>query len=339
MTLSEDTMNDDIEQQASHWHQLQQERELSTDEHNTFQQWLLIDPAHEQAYERQSRVDELLSQAVAESPSLSHFDPEAALASLRQEEGKAASNATINATTEAANDSHYGWWAAAASVVFAIGLAWLTVFNNPETIDQPIVSTERHQTQVAELKTIRLNDGSVIELAAASDISVTLSENRRNVQLTRGEAYFDIASDPQRPFNVNIDRTSVQVLGTEFNVRKSRNKIAIAVAEGQVAVEQHPKGQQQQSAELVAGQQVISTFDEGLSEIETIDIDSIRAWQQGRLVFDDAPLSEVVEHLRRYYPKSITLVTPGIAKKRVSASFDTDAIESTLPGSGSQCGS
>ncbi|GER03354.1 hypothetical protein JCM17846_10360 [Iodidimonas nitroreducens] len=83
-------------------------------------------------------------------------------------------------------------------------------------------AVESFQTRKGESRMIALDDGSVIELNTLSKLEIRFSQHERTIMMIEGEAYFDVAKDPQRPFVVRTDKASVQAVGTEFNVRLSR---------------------------------------------------------------------------------------------------------------------
>ena len=84
----------------------------------------------------------------------------------------------------------------------------------------PLRSGERHTTAIGEQVTVRLDDGSKIQLNTDSELSVRFSKAERRLVLERGQAFFDVAHDPARPFVVDAGKASVRALGTRFDVRR-----------------------------------------------------------------------------------------------------------------------
>lgn len=93
-----------------------------------------------------------------------------------------------------------------------------------------------YATDIGEQRSIRLNDGSTVELNARSKIRVDLREHERNVELIEGQALFRVAKDHTRPFIVHSGETNVLAVGTEFDVYKHRSGTTVTVVEGRVAV-------------------------------------------------------------------------------------------------------
>ena len=129
-------------------------------------------------------------------------------------------------------------FAVAASLVMATVLG-LLIFGQ-QTVN-PEISMDRYVARVGEQKVVNLNDGSVITLNTGSELLVGLSDQSRKIILRRGEAYFEVARDSERPFTVDAGLRSVTVLGTEFNIRKSPDRLQVAVSEGLVAIHSHKR--------------------------------------------------------------------------------------------------
>ena len=92
------------------------------------------------------------------------------------------------------------------------------------------------QTERGEVREVALADGSVVRVDPESLLRVNYGPQLRRVYLERGRALFHVAKDPQRPFFVRADDTTVRAVGTEFGVEQGRDKVVITVAEGKVAV-------------------------------------------------------------------------------------------------------
>ena len=125
-----------------------------------------------------------------------------------------------------------------ASVVAAMLLVSAAIWfgiPNKQTVDDT-AGLSRYVARTGELKRVELPDGSVVTLNTNSQILVDVNDEVRRVMLDRGEAYFEIVSDPMRPFTVELAERSVTVLGTEFNLRRSVNGFKLSVLEGEVAV-------------------------------------------------------------------------------------------------------
>jgi transmembrane sensor len=173
------------------------------------------------------------------------------------------------------------------------------------------------RTGVAETRTVRLSDGSRIELGPRSAVALDFGEGKRNVTLLRGEAWFDVAADADRPFSVRVPGGSVTALGTAFDVSTTHGRTEVTVAEHRVRV-------------LAGGPPIIvaegqqSAFAPGVAAIDAyaVQVEHVTAWRRGKLIFDDRPLTEVVSVLGQYLHGYILILDPSIRERRVSGVFD-----------------
>ncbi|UYQ91166.1 FecR domain-containing protein [Chitinophaga horti] len=160
-----------------------------------------------------------------------------------------------------------------------------------------------------------LPDGSKVWLNAASAITfpTAFTGNERRISL-QGEAYFEIAKNPQQPFMVNIaEAVNVEVLGTSFNIHayQNENSIKTTLLDGAVKLLAY-----QQSQVLKPGQQAAVTSSKAnITLIPNPDIDKAMAWKNGLFNFDDASLEEVMRELERWYDIEVVYAT-GIPRSR-----------------------
>lgn len=173
-----------------------------------------------------------------------------------------------------------------------------------------------HLTGTGGREIAHLTDGSTITLAADSAISVRLDGKTRAVALLRGEAYFDVAHDANRPFVVTAGSTEIEVLGTAFDVDLGKAATSIAVARGKVAV----RGSHE-SVTLTAGEAVRVEDGAALTRSHQPE-PQVAAWRRDLLVADDMPIADVVARLDRYYAGLILLPDAAFASQRVTGVFD-----------------
>lgn len=210
-----------------------------------------------------------------------------------------------------------------AAAAAAAGLAIALSLSQPHFVQQPAatatVQTEEYQTQLGEVREIRLADGSLLTLGARSRAIVSFSATERRVQLDWGEAYFDVASNAARPFHVVAPGTAVRVVGTRFDVRISDSHVRVAVDEGLVAVNER-------SDALTGGQRIDVMPDGAVSDVTEVHGSEVAAWREGRLVYDGATLAEVVSDLSRYR-SNVTLSSRQAGQLRVTAGLRVEQIE------------
>jgi transmembrane sensor len=128
----------------------------------------------------------------------------------------------------------YVWWAAASLAAAAAIVAGLFSVGYLPMTPSPV----RHAaTPIGGMESVKLQDGSIVRLNTASEISVDFSPTERRITLRRGEASFDVTKDPSRPFIVRVGEVDVHAVGTVFNVRHGDAAIEVLVVEGRVRVE------------------------------------------------------------------------------------------------------
>lgn len=188
------------------------------------------------------------------------------------------------------------------------------------------------QTGTAQLLRESLQDGSSITLSADTELSVNYSRGERHVDLARGEAIFEVAREPERPFVVEAGAARVTVLGTRFVVNRLSDSIRVSVDHGRVQVEAGPFWRRQRTL-LEAGQVAeLSLREDGsagqLEPVARKAADAF-AFERGLLVFDNAGLAEIAETLSRYRQQPVRVAQNGAgsAAPRIVAGIQTSDVE------------
>lgn len=225
------------------------------------------------------------------------------------------------------------WWsfAIAASlllVVAAGGLLW-------SRYRAAAVQIENYATAVAADRNVALSDGSQITLGGATRLTTRYTRDRRDVHLSAGEAFFQVAHNASRPFVVAAGEVSIRAVGTAFNVRRTGERVTISVAEGRVRVASSEgaaigKISAADALEAVAGQQI--SFDpraSGLS-VSTISPGHVMSWHEHRLEFVNEPLDSVVANINRYSTRPLALADAKLGALVFTGTVDTTALDSWL---------
>lgn len=191
-----------------------------------------------------------------------------------------------------------------------------------------------YYTGVGEIRHITLEDGTDVDLNTDTALVIRYDQGQRKVRILRGEAFFDVAKNPLRPFVVEDGSLSATALGTRYSVGSARANFAadVQVEEGRVQVEAAG-----QHALLGAGE--AATVDaQGRLSVSKADVDSATAWRDGKLVFSRRPLGQVLATLERYRHGRILLLDETAGGLEVSGIFDlhdTDdalrVLEASLP--------
>lgn len=168
---------------------------------------------------------------------------------------------------------------------------------------------------------VTLSDGTLVQLNSGSKLvfPAKFSGTRREVYL-KGEGYFDVTKDEKKPFVVNTDYINVRVFGTQFNVSAYENeKYASAVlVEGSVDVSKSDGFFISEHYKIKPGEGCF--FDEKASglTIKTVDVPEYTSWKDGLFQFHDQSLSRIVEKVRMFYNKNITIEDDELANRIIS---------------------
>lgn len=175
-----------------------------------------------------------------------------------------------------------------------------------------------HMTGVAELREVVLEDGSVVHLDAGSAIAVTYAAAGRDVALLGGQAFFEVASQQDRPFRVRSGDVTVTVTGTAFSVRSSDHAVFVDVQSGTVEVSAG-KGT---PALLTRGQRAVVDRVSGGIVQGAVAPAEVASWRRRRLVVHDATLDDVIEELGRHHAGLILLPDRRLGPQLVTGVFD-----------------
>ncbi|HEA29496.1 MAG TPA: DUF4974 domain-containing protein [Leeuwenhoekiella sp.] len=209
----------------------------------------------------------------------------------------------------------------AAVMVVLIGISLLMAFLlGGNTIT---VSTAR-----GEHKQLAMADGSHIYLNANSSISYRKDfENKREIVLT-GEAFFEVARNPQKPFTVTAREVEAKVLGTSFNINsKNPEKTVISVNTGSVRVKSK-KGPDKKSI-LTKNQQIV--FQKGEpAKVTMVNSANLMAWSRNVILLDGATLSQTAKILENWYDVTIDFEDVFLEKGTLSGKFKEEKVENVL---------
>lgn len=233
-------------------------------------------------------------------------------------------------------------WAIAASVALlaAAALALAGLGTSPAEEPAQTLATRLYTTDLGEQRSVTLADGSVVFLNTDSRVRVRLTDSERRLDLLQGEALFEVAHEPQRPFRVFAAGTMAQAIGTKFNVRHTRGGVRVVVVEGEVLVDPRASDARPLAARrvpsakageltpdqalLVAGQQADLSLAQAAPRIADADIVAAASWRMRQLSFDDAALDEIVAEFNRYNRTPIVLADPALSETRFSGVFDAN---------------
>jgi transmembrane sensor len=287
-----------------------------TDEHQRrFDQWLNESPLHRVAYlriehiwERSARLKALgagIPPGVIPPPRGWNLSP------FFEQQGSAGGRRPLR--------TRYLSLATAATILLAIALATAYRFWPSGT---------SYTTPVGGLASVPMSDGSKVTLNTDSQIRVAVTQTERRVELEQGEAFFEVAKDPTRPFIVRAGNTRVIAVGTKFSVRREGSDIQVVVTEGKVRVERGDRESPGSAEPLPAGT-IAQATDAGvlLQTRRLVEAEAALSWRQGVLVFRQMTLADASAEFNRYNTRKIVIKDPGVAALQVAGSFRANNVD------------
>ncbi|HEX3699054.1 MAG TPA: FecR domain-containing protein [Phenylobacterium sp.] len=182
---------------------------------------------------------------------------------------------------------------------------------------QPPPAPAAYATATGEHRSLTLADGSRIDLDAGTKLSVVLRRHERDVRLDEGQAVFDVAHDPSRPFLIAAGDRTVRVVGTQFDVRRRAGRLSVTVTRGTVEVA--PTGEAPgQAFRLHPGQRLEHQEGAVAAQLTAAAPDQALGWRSGRLVYRDQPLGQVVADLNAQFAAPIRIEDPKLAAAPIS---------------------
>jgi transmembrane sensor len=180
-----------------------------------------------------------------------------------------------------------------------------------------------------------LEDGSIVELKAGADITVTFSPTRRGVRLVSGEVHFAVAKDSARPFVVAAGGVETTAVGTEFSVALASRDVQVLVTEGRVAIATPMTASSPTTAptapifvdagtRVTAAVAVASGAAPRVDPVTAAEVSRALAWRNQRMEFSGTPLAEAVAHFNRQNRLQLALTDDSLGTLRVSGIFWTD---------------
>lgn len=269
-----------------------------------FRRWLEASPDNTEEFERVTAVwDAAPHASIAGLPRVVHREP--------------------------ASPNPRRWAIAATLLLVAAGIAFLAyrVELNPEYV-----------TAIGEQRTVPLDDGSRIALNSNSKVKIEFSESKRTVRLLRGEAFFEVAHNQERPFVVIAGDNQVTAVGTTFEVRYEPDHIDVTLVEGKVNVTStaEPLGAPASMSSSLSGLGKLSSSGYAMTAgerlrvakgapaiIDAPRVDAVTAWRRGEVMLDDTPLNDAIAEMNRYSKSALVIDESSIVTLHVSGIYHT----------------
>ena len=274
-----------IREAAADWALRLEDEDCGAAERRACEAWLDRDPAHRDAFDLARRVMGESARAFAGAPAAAYPARPAPRRRMR----------------------------APFAMAAAAAVACLAFF----AADGPARLAADARSGAGETPVIRLADGSTMRLNGETAVALDLDAGARRVSLIRGQAYFEVAHDPARPFIVEAAGGEVMALGTAFDVNLVGGGVEVTVTESQIRATTAAGAR-----EIAAGSRIAYDGAGAFGAVRDAPANLAAAWRFDRLAFEDRPLGRVAEALDRCLPGRLVVVGENLAARRVSGSFD-----------------
>ena len=186
----------------------------------------------------------------------------------------------------------------------------------------------RFGTQLGEIRRVPLQDGSLVAINTTTVLDAAISARSRQINLRHGEAWFEVAKDATRPFEVIAGRARVRALGTAFSVhrRDGADGVDVMVTEG--VIEAWMDGMAEPRHRLVAGNKILlATTATTVVAEASAEIERNLAWRDGEISLDGETLGDAVLQFNRYNRRKIVIEDSDLARERFIGLFRTNEPE------------
>lgn len=356
MDVRDEKLRKVIAEQAAEWHVACSEGELSPQRARDFMRWLRVSPIHVAEFLAISKIANAM-------PDATRGNTESLSSLLASQDELLHVPAELRARGEVVNTMHplmlhsrirvkhprgprFGsrrflarWAVGAATAIVVMGVAAIGMHLMTSRQTGQIFATHH-----GEIRTLRLTDGTLVELDSDTAIRVRFGRASRTITVEDGQAYFDVAADPKRPFRVKAGNSLIQDIGTAFDVYRQTSDTRVVVASGRVDVwnmsRAHVSGADrvlswvglskrnrgEPVASLVAGQQATLTDGGRVAQLGTADVSIAVAWRNGLIAFDDQTVATVAAEFNRYNNEKIDIEAPHIGALQITGVFNVRGV-------------
>ncbi len=309
-----------IDEQAAQWVVKRGSGDHSPEAERAFQEWHAADPRHRGAFLRAEAAWTLLdrAQVLSHGELLSHGEASVEHADLLQlplGDGTRAPAGRKAAASGAPTRRVVIGAAIAASLGGAVATGYAL-------FDHMSLSTAR-----GELRKVPLKDHSLATINTDSQIDVEFSSTLRHIGLIKGEAWFEVAKNPDAPFVVSAGDIRVRAVGTAFSVRRRDNGADVLVTEG--TVETWNVRDKAQRVRLIAGNAAFVSNQPTPTAVayQPDDIARKLAWRDRRIVLDRESLADAVAEFNRYNDLKMVVADPVLGRSPLVGGFAVDQPE------------
>lgn len=292
---------------ASHWYIRLREEDDDPAVRAEFDIWLHADPLHRDAWSSMYDTMQTANRAPADWKT-----------PVNTSQRRRSSRSTTGATASKRRPTkRIVAGAVAAACAFVLALPSITLHLQAD-----------HLTPAGQTERLTLADGSIVELGPDSAIAVSYDQKGRTVRLLSGQAMFDVAHDPSKPFRVRAGDVTTTVLGTRFDVRMIGGMTSVSVNRGHVRV-QDAGATPVSEHDLLAGDWVRISGDHN-DTAGKIAPQLVGGWRQGEVLAENQTIGSVIDEIRPWYRGQIIVADGKLAKRPVTGIYNVRDPEQAL---------
>jgi transmembrane sensor len=314
---------------ARHWFVRLLDDEVTSDEIAQWQSWLAADPAHAEAFEKVSAAWNLGGAATTDN-----LLPSAAERAADSYDG----NVSV-AQWRAPRAVRGTQWRAPLRLAASIAIVALVFAGWRMQTPASIQAADLLATQRAEHRSADLADGSRLQLGALTGVQVQLTDTERTVRLPRGQAFFTVAPDKQRPFVVHTPLGTVTAVGTEFDVDVGPDLLSVTVTEGTVVLDPRRGSWWARMlhgavdpVRITANQRLLVDLAGASPAYVVQSVGAAIPWQSRRLEYRNEPLRAVVADINRYAEHPVVVRDAELNRLGYTGTVQLGAIDQWLQG-------
>ncbi|NNE40197.1 MAG: DUF4880 domain-containing protein [Marinicaulis sp.] len=288
-----------IDEVAAQWAARSISGDFSDGDRRALQRWLQANPSHAQAFDQYIEIAEQASD----------------IADLIREDTLVRDLEKFS--RESTN--RRSWWVAGPAMAASIAAAGLFFFQSAPDIDN---GWREFATARGETKEVRLADGSLVTLNTDTELRILMTDAERRIELSKGEALFDVVRDNDRKFVVASKAADTIVRGTRFNVEQTTNDTIVSVLSGVVEVDPIADEKNALPVTLIAGHAVVVHSSGAHDPVVAFNPDIVSAWRRGFERYENQRLAYVVSDLNRYFDRPIVIRDVALENLPVTGGFD-----------------
>lgn len=192
-----------------------------------------------------------------------------------------------------------------------------------------IMYSPDYYTLVGETQRIELVDGSVLHLNSQSAVNINYSNSARAIELLYGEAFFEVAHNTSRPFEVHSQNITATALGTAFNVRQLNQDTETTLTEGRLSISLESDDSDSTDNIIITKGQRVTTHAGRLTLSEGHNL-YMPDWKRNLMRLDNLPLTDVITLLNRQYNTRFVLLNRNLSSKKMNGVIPLNNLPVTL---------